>query len=469
MRFFKTLHFRIPALVFLVGALLIWLGYSRNVRWRVDRRMEALRVDAHADGTRLSGMAQHLFRKKLLGTADLEMSYASATPELDLGFICDGKGVVRHSTRLQWRGVPLEKTPLKLVEPWMRDVRDSMTGRVVEDLEKGTLTALYPFREATGDSIGVVVLRYDLAGPAAVARHKALHETVPQGLGLLAGCLLIWGALHVLVTSRVDELLDFGRAISAGRVPEPLALGDDELGVVGRAMADAVEKIINTEKLLLEAGEMERRRVGRDLHDDVCQRITAAQLKAGLIGAAVAGKDPTVAKMAGEIEAELSTTAQVARGFARGLAPVALDVDGIDETLMELGAYLERSFSIRCTVDCSAETGSLSASVCTHLYRIAQELATNAAKHARGTFVFIGLSRGRGEIRLEVENDGVPFVDNHGKGLGLHFVRQRVRALGGTLYIGRRPGGASGTLAVCQIPLDHPPHSTPNHPTPNTP
>lgn len=459
MKFFQTLHFRIPALVFLVGLVLIWLGYSRNVRWRVDRRMEGLRVDAHADGTRLSGMAQHLFRKKLLGTADLEMSYASATPELDLGFICDGKGIVRHSTRLQWRGVPLDQTPLRTVGPWLKDVRESMSGRVIDDIEVGTLTAIYPFREATGESVGVVVLRYDLAGPGAVARHKALHETVPQGLGLLAGCLLIWGALHVLVTQRVDELLGYTRAISSGAAPEPPEFGDDELGVVGRGMAEAVEKIIRTENLLLEAGEMERRRVGRDLHDDVCQRITAAQLKAGVIGAALAGENSPLARMAGEIEAELSKTAQVARGFARGLAPVALDIEGIDETLYELGAHLERSFSIPCSVDCSAETGALSASVRTHLYRIAQELATNAAKHAQGTFVSIRLTREPGEIRLEVENDGIPFVDTHGKGLGLHFVRQRVRALDCVFFIGARRSGAPGTLAVCQVPLDHQPEN----------
>ena len=460
MRFFDTLHFRIPALVFLVGLVLIALGYVRNVRWRVERRLEFVRADAHAEGTRLSGMAQHLFRKKLLRTADLEMSYASAAPELDLGLICDGNDVVRHATRLQWKGVHLDETPLHVVRPWLEEVRKSMSGRVREDAIGKKLLAVYPFREGAEDSIGVVVLSYDLEGPEAEARRFAMYETVPQGLALLAGCMFIWGVMHLLVTRRVDDLLAYARLVSAGETPKIPPLGNDELGSVGRGFGEAVEKITRTESRLLEAGELERQRIGRDLHDDVCQRITAVQLRVGVMGAALAAEGSPLAKKTAEIEAELSSTAQVARGFARGLAPVSLDTQGLDTAFMELGRFLERSFGIRCEVVCDEFTESCDSEVKTHLFRIAQELATNGAKHAKGSFVSIRLKKETTGIRLEVENDGKEFADTGGSGLGLQFVRQRVRALGGRIEIKRREGRLPGSLLVCEVPVHGNPHES---------
>lgn len=453
MRFFNTLHFRIPALVFLVGAALIGFGYVRNVRWRVERRLEFLRADAHAEGTRLSGMAQHLFRKKLLRTADLEMSYASAAAELDLGVICDGDDIVRHATRLQWRGVHLDETPLSSARQWLSEVRESMSGRVTEDSTGSRLLAIFPFRDGAGESVGLVVLGYDLRGPANEARKFALFETIPQGMSLLGGCMLIWGVLHLLVTRRVDDLLAYARSVSAGETPEQPPLGQDELGILGRGMIEAVEKIIRTESRLLEAGEIERHRIGRDLHDDVCQRITAAQLRTGVLGAALAAQESPLAKSADEIETELSNAAQVVRGFARGLAPVSLDVEGLDTALREIARFLERSFGTCCDVICDEGMESFDAEVKVHLHRIAQELATNAAKHAGAQFVSIRLKNVRSGIRLEVENDGKEFAAVRGGGLGWHFVRQRVRALGGRIDIRKREGGVSGSLIVCDVPF----------------
>jgi signal transduction histidine kinase len=454
MRILHTLHFRIPALVLLVGLVLIALGYGRNVRWRVERRLEFLRDGAHAEGTRLSGMAQHLFRKKLLHTADLEMSYASAAPELELGVICGSDDVVRHATRLQWKGVRLDDTPLRVVRPWIDEVKKSMGGRIQEDETGQELLAVFPFRDGEGDAAGVVALVYNLRSPVAEARRFAMHETVPQGLALLAGCMLIWGVMHLLVTARVDDLLAYARSVSAGETPDLPPLGDDEIGNVGRGMGEAVKKMLRIESRLLGAGELERLRIGRDLHDDVCQRITAAQLRVGVMGAALAAEGSPQAKAAGEIEAELSMTAQIARGFARGLAPVALDVQGLHMALAELGQFLKRSFGPRCEVECDSEVESFDPEGKAHLYRIVQEVATNAAKHAKGSFVSIRLKNEEEGIRMVVENDGIDFTETGAGGLGLQFVRQRVRALRGRMAIGRRDRGQSGTVVVVDVPVN---------------
>lgn len=466
MRIVNTLHFRIPALVLLVGLVLIALGYARNVRWRVDRRLHYLREDAHAEGTRLSGMAQHLFRKNLPLTADLVLSYASVAPELELGLICDDQDTVRHATRLQWKGLTLDETPVRDVRPWLADVRKTMSGRVEEDLTRGRFVSVYPFSLGAEGSGGVVVLSYDLTGPLAEAKRFALHETVPQGMALLAGCALIWGVMHWLVTRRVDDLLGYTHSVEAGEVPAPPHFGNDELGTVGRGMRDAVEKMVRTESRLLEASELDRLRIGRDLHDDVCQRITAAQLRIGVMGSALADAGSSLATTAKVIEAELGTAAEIARGFARGLAPVALDVQGLDTAFMDLGRFLGRAFGIRCEVICDEGTESLDSETKAHIYRIAQELATNAAKHAKGTFVSIRLTCDETKIRLEVENDGNDFAQIGGGGLGLQFVQQRVRALGGRIQSVRRPGGRPGSLIICEAPAHDKPAAT--HPEPST-
>ena len=461
----RTLHVRIPALVFLVGLLLIALAYVRDARWRVDRRIARLRSDAHEEGTRLSGMAQHLFRKRLHTTADLEVSYASVAPELDLGLVCDANDIVRHATQLQWRGIHLSDTPLHEAAALLAEVRRTMSGRVVQDGMRQIL-AVFPFHDGTEESAGAVVLHYDLTGPVTAAKRFALQETAPQAIALLAGCVLIWGVMHVVVMSRVDLLRDYAQAVSGGEWRELPDLGDDEIGLVGRAMGDAVNQIIRTESRLLEAGEQERMRIGRDLHDDVCQRITAAQLKAGMMGSALAEAGSPLAKMAHDIETMMSETATIARGFARGLASVTLDVQPLATALEELAQHVERSFGIRCEVVCDdgPETGDVE--VKGHLFRIAQELATNAAKHARGTFVRILVREDRAAIRLEVENDGEHFSQPSGGGLGLQFVRQRVRALGGRLRISPRSDGRPGTLIVCEVPLSSR-TSHPDRPTPS--
>lgn len=448
----RTLHVRIPALVFLVGLLLIALAYVRDARWRVDRSIARLRLDAHGEGTRLSGMAQHFFRKRLQTTADLEVSYASVAPELDLGLVCDAGDVVRHATQLQWRGVHLSETPLREAESLLSEVRRTMSGRVVQDGMRQIL-AVFPFHDGTEDSAGAVVLRYDLTGPVAAAKKFALEETTPQAIALLAGCVLIWGVMHVVVVRRVDLLQSYAQAVSGGEWRELPDLGDDEIGSVGRAMGDAVNQMIRTEARLLEAGEQERMRIGRDLHDDVCQRITAAQLKAGMMGAALAEEGSPLAEAAFDIEKMMSETATIARGFARGLASVTLDVQPLATALEELAQHLERSFAVRCEVVCDDGPETSDVEVKGHLFRIAQELATNAAKHARGTFVHIRLRKEPALIHLEVENDGERFSKPSGGGLGLQFVRQRVRALGGQLRISPRIEGRPGTLVVCEVPI----------------
>ena len=112
MRLFHSLQFKISMSLFVVGGILIALSALRvNVRSQQVRK-EAMMSQAFAEGSRLSGMAQHLLRRQVSRAADLELSYSSTNKDLRLGLIIDGENTVRHATMQQMRGLKLEETPL---------------------------------------------------------------------------------------------------------------------------------------------------------------------------------------------------------------------------------------------------------------------------------------------------------------------------------------------------------------------
>ncbi|MGV3662242.1 MAG: ATP-binding protein [Prosthecobacter sp.] len=211
------------------------------------------------------------------------------------------------------------------------------------------------------------------------------------------------------------------------------------------------------QKRLLQAAENERRRIGQDLHDDVCQRLAAAQLKSGVLQSALRREAHPKAVLAGDVAVELAEAAELARAFARGLAPVAMRAQEMSDALVELKKFIERAFSLRCDIACDDMTGVLQTEDAAQVFRITQELTTNAAKHGKATWISVSLTAGAGVLRVEVAHDGVRFdperrEDGSG-GMGLHMVRQRVDALGGSLAFMARHAADGGTIAVCELPL----------------
>lgn len=224
--------------------------------------------------------------------------------------------------------------------------------------------------------------------------------------------------------------------------------------VAGMASVISVEK--EMAKLQVEAAENERRRIGQDLHDDVCQRLAAAQLKSGVLGSSLKREGHPQSVLALDVARELAETSELARGYARGLAPVAVGPQELPDALDDLRKFLERAFALNCRVSCEDVSGVLKTEEAALIFRIAQELATNAAKHGHATWVAISLIHDRDFLRLEVANDGLSFTPATGarrNGMGLFMLRQRTDALGATLSFQPRGVAEGGTLAVCEMPL----------------
>ena len=141
-------------------------------------------------------------------------------------------------------------------------------------------------------------------------------------------------------------------------------------------------------------------------------------------------------------------------GMIRGDLTPALTLFGT-ETVGKVGSTELAVIPLFLLMGSFATVGGLSSD----LYRIAQELATNAARHAQPTGIGITLAREGKNLVLQVSNDGQSFDGNAGtsKGMGLHAVRKHLDALGGSLHFKPSPQLLGGTVAVCEIPL-------PSHP-----
>lgn len=442
-------------LLVMFGLVLISMHWWRNQGWLRERRLQRFESEMSDMGVRLSGMMQHFMRRELLSPAELEMSYVATTPGLELGLVCDTTDQVRFATHVHWVGVGLADTPLGEMGPLANTVRASMTPHMVFNDEHTVLTGVFPFYEHYHSrDRGVVLLRFNMTAALRQAAYEATMESATQASALLALCLLLWLVLDVMVTRRVQELADYAQAVGGGGPEQAHEDAGDELSVVTRSFETAVKNLRASELRLVEATEVERRRIGADLHDDVCQRLSAAQLKIGVLGAALRQEAHAQSALTDSVADDLARVTRVARGFAHGLAPMLVERGRLDEALHHFAATLEESFMVRCECSCEMDDTGLDLWVDTHVYRIIQELATNAAKHAQPRLIEITVQASRELLSIRVESDGSELIRRSGAGIGLELVAQRVRALGGQWSIVAREAALGGSLAVCEIPLE---------------
>jgi signal transduction histidine kinase len=210
------------------------------------------------------------------------------------------------------------------------------------------------------------------------------------------------------------------------------------------------------ERRLIEVAELERRRIGQDLHDDVCQRLAAAYLKTGVLQSSLNRASLPQAHLASDVGQELAEATDIARRYAKGLAPVAVGPGALPQALNDLAEFLRRAFGVRCECACETVEGLINAEDAAQVYRIAQELATNAAKHSKGTWISVSLRPDIEALKLEVSHDGATFDPRRepkSRGMGIRIVQQRVDALDATLTYEPLTGG--GTTAVCEIPFSN--------------
>lgn len=226
-----------------------------------------------------------------------------------------------------------------------------------------------------------------------------------------------------------------------------------ELRSERRALALArggVERI-RLKQQLLTISDREQRRIGQDLHDGLCQHLTATALLGHVLADTLEEERHREAANSRQIVSLLNEAIALAKGVAKGLHPVDIQADGLMQALQEFAETTSDMFGIRCELECQTPVMVYSPAVATHLYRIVQEAVSNAVKHARAKSVLIALGETETALRVCVSDDGIGIAEplQHNGGMGLHIMADRARAIGGRFSIARNQTG--GTMLVCEI------------------
>ena len=206
------------------------------------------------------------------------------------------------------------------------------------------------------------------------------------------------------------------------------------------------------ERQLLEISEREQQRIGRDLHDGLCQQLAGIAYIASNLQSKLAKGSPAEAIVAARI-AELSrATAVQARQIARGLNPVNLGTMGLVAALEELTSSIGTMFAISCRFESTHRVRIRDHGAAVHLYRITQEAIHNSITHGKASEIRVSLLRKRGGTVLSVIDNGrgLSHVSVEDGGMGIENMNCRARAIGAKLQFAPCRGG--GTMMCCTLP-----------------
>lgn len=216
----------------------------------------------------------------------------------------------------------------------------------------------------------------------------------------------------------------------------------------------AEEESRNLSRHLQAAREEERRKMSREIHDELGQALTAAKMELGLLSTNLLEQPDRFMEKVRSIRELVDASIQTVKRVSTGLRPLVLDELGLCSAIEWQAGEFQKRTGIVCEVAIEPEDLKLDQQISTALFRILQEALTNVVRHAAAKRV---------SVRVRMEEKGVLLeVSDNGKGIdrekvhspnsfGLIGMRERVRAYGGTIEISGAP--RRGTTLLVSIPL----------------
>ena len=219
-------------------------------------------------------------------------------------------------------------------------------------------------------------------------------------------------------------------------------------------LANSRQELRDLTARLLTAQEEERRRISRDLHDDINQRLAMLIVQAESLEASLPPSASDCSKELRSIQDRLTELSDDVRHLAYQFHPSILDDLGLTVALQRLLDDCTARSNLEGVLEIHSTLPTIPQAVSTCLYRIAQESLANVMKHARATQVTVSLFTTPDALTLTVQDDGVGFdtqllADSH-RGLGLISMAERVRLVHGTVTIDSIPH--QGTRLSFRVP-----------------
>jgi signal transduction histidine kinase len=238
-----------------------------------------------------------------------------------------------------------------------------------------------------------------------------------------------------------------------------------------------------TEQLRMQSGQLRKlswklidvqedtlRQVSRDLHDEFGQILTGIGLMLRRAGQRAAA-DPTLLQQLEEVKHVAEETLQRIREQSQMFRPAVLDDFGLEQTLEWLAGVFEKQSGLPVSFRWDGAESELPPEASIHVYRVVQEALNNTARHSRASQAWVSVERGKGQLQVEVRDDGAGFDPeaSPGEGLGLMGMRERAQHLRGVLNIESHPappgqpadtgGPGQGTTVRLTVPLERLPQA----------
>jgi signal transduction histidine kinase len=295
-------------------------------------------------------------------------------------------------------------------------------------LPRGLLTSIVAGAAWCGSAALLLLPLYVSSLPGGSAKF-GLFE-VSQGPGAALAALV---GLSGLAVAAPWITLGLGRLdVATARWllgPRP----DAELG-------ERLSRLETSRAAALDSAEAERRRIERDLHDGAQQRLVALAMGLGAAKERLETNPEEGRQLVAEAHEEAKAALREIRDLVRGIHPVILEDRGLDAALSALVARTPVPVDLRVEV-----TERPPAAVESAAYFVVAEALTNVTRHAHATRAAVTIARTADRLVLEVRDDGVGGADPD-RGTGLHGLRDRVTALGGTMHLISPPGGPTTLL-----------------------
>ncbi len=242
----------------------------------------------------------------------------------------------------------------------------------------------------------------------------------------------------------------------------PIELAVSEVVVGGRrtftGMVRDISERKQLERAIVEASELERKQIGRDLHDTVSQQLAGLTMMAQVLEKKSTHPPskgaPSLSAEARRVKELADMALRQVKAISHGLYPVELERNGLAVVLRQLAEQQETLFGQHCAVRTNARPDQVcDPGVAVQLYRIAQEAVSNALKHAQAATIEIAWECSPTVYTLTVRDDGVGFLPTKDEpvGLGLAIMRYRANMLDTELELISAPG--AGTTVRCAVPL----------------
>jgi PAS domain S-box-containing protein len=279
----------------------------------------------------------------------------------------------------------------------------------------------------------------------------AVQEQIEEGLASRGHCIGEIKMRHYTTGEWIPVELNMFLVLFDNGERKPIARALVARDIRERKRSE--ERLRALTRQLLTAQEEERRRIARDLHDDLTQKLAGTAIELGLLRR----EHGAVSERVALLQEQITRVTEDLRGLAHEIHPGILEHAGLSAALEAYCTEVSRQRAIAIRYAAQAVPSGIPRETAVVLYRIAQEAVGNSVKHSNASLVEValtGVQDAKGTIKLIVADNGKGFLTEDVRdspGLGLLSISERVQLVNGRLAIHSRPN--EGTRLEVEVPL----------------